>query len=294
MAEPPSKKPRMDADVDPMEAFQLEGDFEICVEGEIVRVHSALLGLTSPVFAAMLRSCMQEGRSRRMELPGKSKEDLELFMSFLHPLQRAHIDESNVYKMLPWFDEYQITPLKDECEALLLRLPVTTDLLLQAHRFHLQKLYNTCLEEFTPRLFLDSFEKLALCPEVLRALVPRLQSKHGELKAFFDIFESLLCNEAKMTANVLPLLSMCLKSHLHLGRLPVEVRTQLPDLIADSPTTAAGTTLLLSALLAQATQIGRIRDSVVKLAGDIYNFIPGGLAARVHVRNMVTEFASTL
>ena len=31
-----------------------------------------------------------------------------------------------------WFDEYQIDSLKNECEELLLKLPVTADLLLQS------------------------------------------------------------------------------------------------------------------------------------------------------------------
>ena len=64
-----------------VQAFEDKADVEVEIEGTTLKVHSLILGLASPVFAALLCSNMQEGLSRRIKLPDKSKHEFELFMS---------------------------------------------------------------------------------------------------------------------------------------------------------------------------------------------------------------------
>merc|ERR1719502_1579350 len=106
-----------------MAAFEADGDVEVTIEGTTVKVHGIVLSLASPVFAALLRSDMREGLARHVDLPGKSKAEFDMFMAFLRPGSRQPLDETSIDKMLPLFDEYQITSLKECCEEFLLTTP---------------------------------------------------------------------------------------------------------------------------------------------------------------------------
>merc|ERR1712137_258698 len=110
------------------------GIIEVVVGGETMEVSSAILAMSSPVFAKMLGSDMKESNGRRIELPGKSKAEFSVFLSFLHPVmgRNAIITEDNVDVLVVWFDEYEIISMKNECESFLLTLPCSVDRLLQA------------------------------------------------------------------------------------------------------------------------------------------------------------------
>ena len=124
---------------DMIRRFEDDYALEVIVDDGIEFVYPGLLGSASPVFAAMLCSDMKEKYDRSLILPGKTKEDLQLFVEFVRPLSCKKIDRNNVDRMLPWFDEYQVHKLKEDCQALLLSLPVDLDRLLQAHRFALKE-----------------------------------------------------------------------------------------------------------------------------------------------------------
>eukprot|EP00747_Dinoflagellata_sp_TGD_P050130 gnl/TRDRNA2_/TRDRNA2_146583_c0_seq1.p1 gnl/TRDRNA2_/TRDRNA2_146583_c0~~gnl/TRDRNA2_/TRDRNA2_146583_c0_seq1.p1 ORF type:complete len:283 (+),score=66.63 gnl/TRDRNA2_/TRDRNA2_146583_c0_seq1:23-850(+) len=159
-------------------------DVEVIVEHEHFPMHSQVLALASPVFAAMLQSGMQEGQTKRIVLEGKSKAEFEVFCSFMSPFagRRAQINPENVDFLLQWFDEYQALSMKDECEELLLSMPCDTKRLMQAAKFGLSKQYNRCLEAVAKNFYTMPIETLAECPDICRDLLPLMQ-KHAEADA---------------------------------------------------------------------------------------------------------------
>jgi len=152
-------------------------DIEVVVEGSAIRAHSATLARASPVFAAMLRSEMKEGSTRRITLEGKSKEEYITFLGFLQPVsgRKAWIDDKNVDFLLKWFHEYQVDPLVRECEELLLGRPVTLDALIQAKVYGLQEQYRRCLEEVASKFAELKIELLVDHPDIMRDLIPSMK-----------------------------------------------------------------------------------------------------------------------
>jgi len=192
---------------DPISAVEATADLEVTVEGQAFMVHSAIVGLASPVFAALLTSGMQEGLAKKVELPGKIKEEFQMFLSFLKPLSRERVNVSNVDKLLPWFDEYQVCVLKDECEDLLLKQPVSISRLLQAHRFLLTKQYRRCIEGLSFQEFVGGFEEFAGMPDVLQDVLPVVSEKNPGLLKFAPIFQKF----SDSLATIAPVLKSCLQ-----------------------------------------------------------------------------------
>lgn len=268
--EPLSKKARTDASTDcevhdPMKMFDAQGDLDILIEGDVIRVHSAYLGSSSPVFAALLTSNMREGLSRKLELPGKSKEELEMFLSFLRPLSRVRVTAENVDQMLPWFDEYQIMMLKKDCESVLLDLPVTTDRLMQAHKFCLEKLYRQCLYRLTYSQFLADFEKFANEVEVLREVMPIIQRKNKELTWAFFVIQEVLNSNVPLK-NSTGVLELCLK---HGNFVDEALAKDLVMLMLDASDVTRAITVLLTRVLEakelEASRIGKIQAEMMHL-----------------------------
>ena len=62
-----------------------EGRVTLVIEGRSIGVKSFLLTVNSPVFKAMLQSSsFKEGETKRIELPGKSFDEVVYFLSFLN------------------------------------------------------------------------------------------------------------------------------------------------------------------------------------------------------------------
>merc|ERR1712039_612836 len=116
-----------------------QADVKVIVEGETFWMYSQVLALSSPTFARMLESSMKEGQSKVIELPGKNKNAFEIFQRFMHPIsgREVKVDKKTVDDLLPMFDEYQMDSMKKECEAVLLKMPVSADRLIQADTFGL-------------------------------------------------------------------------------------------------------------------------------------------------------------
>jgi len=152
-------------------------DVAVTVEGEKVMAFSTVLALSSPVFAALLGSVMREGRTKEVNLPGKSKGEFELFLSFLQPCSRVRVSPDNVDVMLPWFDEYQVWVLKEECENVLFYMPCTVQRLRQATKFGMEAQYQRCLRELPVRCLQDNFEDLARDSQAIRDVLPRMEEE---------------------------------------------------------------------------------------------------------------------
>jgi hypothetical protein len=163
---------------DPMILFEATGDLEVVFDdGSSMMVHSALLGLASPVFAAMFTSGMREAQTKRLELQGKDKDEFELVMSFLRPLSAGQVSVANVDVLLPWACEYQMLFLKERCEQTLLMLPCSASRLVDAKLWDLQEQYERCLTELTYVQFVGEFDILAAEGEVLVDLQPHMVEK---------------------------------------------------------------------------------------------------------------------
>lgn len=89
------------------------------VEGEIFRLRSQILMLSSPVFQQMLLSDMKEAHEGRIVLKEKLREEFRLVLPWLSEVNKAKlkvtIDSAPV--CLRWADEYEIEELRATCEA---------------------------------------------------------------------------------------------------------------------------------------------------------------------------------
>ncbi|CAE8648202.1 unnamed protein product, partial [Polarella glacialis] len=163
---------------DASDAAAVQPDVEVLVEGKVFQAHSQVMMLASPVFAAMLTSCMQEGRTQKIDLVGKKAVEFSVFLEFVYPCQGrfANVDAGNVDFLLAWFEEYQLgSRMKEECEKQLLKMPCSFPRLLQGFKFGLKAQYKRCLEdtakkfaELTAQEFLD----LGKAPTITQDLLP--------------------------------------------------------------------------------------------------------------------------
>eukprot|EP00420_Gonyaulax_spinifera_P022546 CAMPEP_0197907044 /NCGR_PEP_ID=MMETSP1439-20131203/63932_1 /TAXON_ID=66791 /ORGANISM="Gonyaulax spinifera, Strain CCMP409" /LENGTH=182 /DNA_ID=CAMNT_0043528447 /DNA_START=51 /DNA_END=602 /DNA_ORIENTATION=+ len=159
-----------------------ETDIEVVVEEQVLRAHSATLAGASPVFAAMLRSEMKEGSTRRIRLEGKSRTEFLTFLSFLQPgsSRQAQIDDKNIDFLLAWFHEYQVEPLLRECEEFLLGKPVSVDRLIQAKVYGFHRQYRRCLEEVASKFHVVHVELLLDHTEIMRDCIPLMKKAMKE------------------------------------------------------------------------------------------------------------------
>mmetsp|Transcript_36621 Transcript_36621/g.73815 ORF Transcript_36621/g.73815 Transcript_36621/m.73815 type:complete len:231 (-) Transcript_36621:219-911(-) len=176
------------------ETFKADADITVVVEGEAFPMHSQLMKFASPVFAAMLTSGMSEEKKGVISLEGKSKEEFRAFRDFLLPrtVDGVRVTKENVDMLLPWFDEYGCTSLKQECERLLMSVPPDVDRLLQAHRYDLKAQYRRCLEKIAGDYVSSqiSLDRLVELPSIVRELMPlvsqHLQSRRTRLRIGID------------------------------------------------------------------------------------------------------------
>ena len=105
---------------------EVPSDLTLCFSDGELGVHSQILSLASPVFAAMLRSEMIEGKSKRIRIQERKRKDFLLhFYEFLHPLQcrMKEISDANVEEVLEISHYYEVRWLVDECIAAFVALP---------------------------------------------------------------------------------------------------------------------------------------------------------------------------
>jgi hypothetical protein len=210
-----------------------DADVEVLVGEEELShpAHSQILAHSSPVFAAMLRHGMEEGRSRRIKLPDKAVEEWQVFYAFLEPVagRRRQISVENVDFLLEWFDEYQIDLLMEDCETFLLSEPVTVDRLLQAKKFKLGKQYARCLEHVGVHFMNFPIEDVVDHPEIMRDLILLMKDRTQDFRnhVFREIEETaercykLIPREAKSLSNV------ALRADAEVNALILNMKTKL-------------------------------------------------------------------
>jgi len=218
-------------------------DIAVIVEGERVMTFSLVLALSSPVFAALLRSPMAEAINKEVSLPGKSKEDFELFVALLLRGSGARVSPDNVDRMLPWCDEYQVRALKDDCEEVLLSMPCTCSRAAQAQTFALKRQYQRCLRDLPAAEFRERFADLAREPRAVRDMLPRMQEELPRLGAVLAVIRDTLDTPRFLSAA--PLFAVCLE---HEAALDMDFICFLQEL-ADNHTADDVPTKLLLAVL---------------------------------------------
>mmetsp|Transcript_65976 Transcript_65976/g.136615 ORF Transcript_65976/g.136615 Transcript_65976/m.136615 type:complete len:277 (-) Transcript_65976:139-969(-) len=171
--EPPAKKPRgMEHMNDVVLKFR-EGTQPAC---------SALLRWASPVFDGMFSSGMKEATEQVIEVEIATKEDFEIFYGLIMPGARCftQVTPANVHALLCISDYYQVDFVKDACEEQLLRMPVTVERLLQAHKHDLPKQYRRCIASLS--VISQPQDLNALPPDVLLELTKEMQERLRQLR----------------------------------------------------------------------------------------------------------------
>ena len=72
----------------------------------------------------MLSSNMTENNESRIEFPNKEPDEWKMFYPFIDPFQigeatRPTIDDENVMTLVPWFHEFQLNSLHQQCDQFL-------------------------------------------------------------------------------------------------------------------------------------------------------------------------------
>jgi hypothetical protein len=128
------------------QGYSAESDLDVEVEGEIFPVHSAILMITSPVFRQMLTHRMSEASSRRIDLPGKRKDEFKVFWQVMQPFSDIEVSTDTALFLARWSDEYQVDALKAKCEKhLMAEAPITVDALMHAVECNLSERVAQCV-----------------------------------------------------------------------------------------------------------------------------------------------------
>eukprot|EP00928_Gymnodinium_smaydae_P100216 TRINITY_DN9785_c0_g1_i1.p1 TRINITY_DN9785_c0_g1~~TRINITY_DN9785_c0_g1_i1.p1 ORF type:complete len:254 (-),score=47.26 TRINITY_DN9785_c0_g1_i1:181-891(-) len=165
-------------------------DLEVIVEDVTFKESSAVMALSSPVFSAMLRSSMREGKMKIIRLEQKAAEEYAMFREYFKPRAiNAHVMTiEDVDKLLPWFHEYQMSFMLHECEELLLREEATVKRMHQAYKYGLKRQYERCTEAVAMNFAHMNLEDLPRDTEIMFALLAAIQktnaNKDNELKSF--------------------------------------------------------------------------------------------------------------
>jgi len=156
--------------------------------GELL-VHSQVLSLASPVFAAMLASDMQEGQGQRIEVAQFDKIDFEQFYEFLLPASSRcmKVSESNFEMLCALSDYYQVDALKCECAELLRTLDASIPCLLLAHRYGFEDIYAKFTKNLAHDIHKHDIGQLEGHSKVLMDLMTQVQKMHIVMDRLFAV-----------------------------------------------------------------------------------------------------------
>eukprot|EP00928_Gymnodinium_smaydae_P028598 TRINITY_DN21770_c0_g1_i1.p1 TRINITY_DN21770_c0_g1~~TRINITY_DN21770_c0_g1_i1.p1 ORF type:complete len:439 (+),score=41.43 TRINITY_DN21770_c0_g1_i1:105-1421(+) len=152
---------------------------DVVMEDETDKELAVILKIASPVFKRMLEASTQDASCKRIKLEGKSGNDFDEVMEFVHPVSAstAVITDKNVDVLLVWCNDYEMLYLKAECETFLMKKPRSVDRLLQAHQFSLEKQRKRCLSFVAENYEALDVEKIAQsAPEVMVELLKLRQA----------------------------------------------------------------------------------------------------------------------
>jgi len=278
--EAPCKRARLGEEPD--SAAWEEADVEIEIEGTIIKVHSIILAIASPIFAAMLRSSMKEGLNKKISLPGKSKEEFLLFMAHLRPGSTKRVTCDTVDKLLPWFDHFQVLDKKAECANVLMGCPVTARRLLQADKHGLKEQYRRCVNTLTPTEFVSEYTVFMKYPTVVKDLLPALGHKvkqphhsFGDLACFVRLLQQCIAKEVDMSGQASPLLELCAQQA---PLLDEDLCAQLVEAFENPSGNLKIVKSMLSMLLDKKSKEIALKDQLrtqaLQLADHLYSILP--------------------
>jgi len=90
-------------------------DIELLVGNSSFSAHRALLSARSPVFAAMLKSGMEEARTGRVLISDVDDETFTHFLRFMYEGEKGSWDRSMKEKLFALADRYEVETLMDLC-----------------------------------------------------------------------------------------------------------------------------------------------------------------------------------
>ena len=105
--------------------------------------YRVVLSFATDYFDIMLSTSMKESQTSRISLPDKDPEEWKLFYTFVDPslCREAKVTKANAMTLVPWFHEFQMTRLLDECDKFIAARLVPK----KKHNFHrLPSLIATC------------------------------------------------------------------------------------------------------------------------------------------------------
>ena len=88
--------------------------------------YKVVLCFASDFFDSVLCPRMKEGTLSKIEFPTRDPREWKLFYEFIHPaiigmMFRDEINEENALKLLPWFDEFEMSDELEECRQIEMR-----------------------------------------------------------------------------------------------------------------------------------------------------------------------------
>ena len=102
-----------------------DSDIVFIVEGEEFHAHYTILKLQSPVFTTLFQEGkFQEGKSKKVQLPGKGKDAFQLFLRLMYPFNNydpniLNIGRNIIGKVLSYCHEYEVYSVKDIIDLIL-------------------------------------------------------------------------------------------------------------------------------------------------------------------------------
>jgi len=162
-----------------------EADASIVTEGGELKVHSLILSIRSPVFAAMFKSSLLEAQTRSINIAGEA-DVVKTFVRYLYLDEAPTTDANMVCHLLKLAHQYEVLGLVEHCQNCLkgdLDVNSAVDRLMLADELSLLALKKDVLQYLTTAGKLqeaqrtEAWQRLAsqrphLAVEIVAALIP--------------------------------------------------------------------------------------------------------------------------
>lgn len=191
-------------------AENMQSDLTLIVETHKIRVCKAVLCIASPVFRAMLMGDFKEKQLEEIEMPGKSYQNVVLFLRCIYPDKLEYLTAKTVYNILPLASEYQVQVLEDRCHRIILEIVTSKHLtnamelfrhIQLAELYSLEELRQKCISiasEFLLKQMNEGNGSYEVSEKSMRE-VKDLALKRYQLNAEDDKFLFATCGNTKKT-----------------------------------------------------------------------------------------------
>ena len=142
-------------------------DFQLVFDEGTLHVHKGILAVASPVFNSMLQSEYKESKESSMRMPGKTMQEVTLFLQHIYPPFPPPLTEEDCAILLPLAEEYLIKKLTQRIEHFLCCSgTVSVDSLLIGQRFSLASWLQRCYSEMPGKLDFQNLKKHSRYDEI--------------------------------------------------------------------------------------------------------------------------------